>query len=374
MLKPLSDAIGTAAGVAWPSFGILSAVLALTMGSGTALIFGSIAIGVFACVAIPMVWWSYKSIADQNKENDEKLARVKTKTHEFLLNFISVNLKSYILKNSISQYSDLDANKIIHYLNKQINKNDELRQKHFPEYFFLYADFHYNRKILRKFIKKLQKTEYTYEHLSESPDYPVLFQDLESRVKSQCQKLKVLKYEYDPYVFSSPTSPVIIKTAAMNFFAAFGAIAGGTAGASGVLVGLGVITSLTSVPIIGWLGLTGAIIFGVALASLQIYSLYEENKKKAIIKYYKHNNLYLEKKVHDRKIKLDVKLKQVEKNKLAEQSNKAESSNIPIPDMFVRKSDSFSTLSDSLPSRSPESLSGEISETETNTLLESPGA
>lgn len=93
-LKSLGDGVGTAAGVAWPIFGVTLGSLGLAIGGISAIILGAISIAVFLLVAIPVTCWSYQNYL---KEKNELLTKLQEKKQR-----MRQSLRTHLLKTMTS--------------------------------------------------------------------------------------------------------------------------------------------------------------------------------------------------------------------------------------------------------------------------------
>lgn len=249
ILKSIGDGIGTAAGVAWPTFGILSSIVGLALGGLGAIWLGAFTMGLFLLVGLPVAYWSYQNYRKEKNSLAIKLNEQKNKTTTLFRNYFSCILKQYLFKQNIRKISYANIQSIIDYLDKKIKKDFNHASQSTKQALSLAKS---------QWVKKLKI--FQQECLANgSFDSTVLYTAIEMlTVESNSYPLK-------PYAFSEKC-----KLAMVGFTSAFGSIAGCAAGVMGLLVGVGVFTGVASVPVVGWIALGLAVGFGVMVAAAWI--------------------------------------------------------------------------------------------------------
>lgn len=99
--KSVVNAIGSGAGVAWPLFGILFALLGGSVASFFSLTFAIISIALFFMVSLPVFYFSYQEM----KEHEEILQVQLFKNQNKLL----ADIKNYI--ETLEQYAISEKNR-----------------------------------------------------------------------------------------------------------------------------------------------------------------------------------------------------------------------------------------------------------------------
>lgn len=188
-LKSSLDGIGTAAGVAWPLFGILASSLGLAAGSGLAFASGSVSAVLFCTVCIATFYVSYQTM----RREDNWL-----KTHYF----------EEQKKLSINLMQCLNSSRATHCEQALMD-------------------------ILHDAVPNLART-FQLDNIQTSNKRRAFIIDLLSNV----QKKPMPKNK-------------LFKTGMISGFGAFGSIAGCTAGFIGLLTGLGLVSGFSAFPIIG---------------------------------------------------------------------------------------------------------------------------
>ncbi|WP_419419569.1 hypothetical protein ACNVED_13840 [Legionella sp. D16C41] len=234
IIKPAIDGVGTASGVAWPAFGILSAALSLGVGSTTAFILGGICGTIFLLVSIPIAYASYKDL----KQQQQNLIRKKEQHETILLsNLIALFAKvsQYKMNNAISSTEFIAIT--IQALKEKNSDKDKLFVRLLN---YLNACGIYN----------------TYNNLE-----PKLFNSLLQEHVNQfiIQELNQSNYAVE-------NNAQINLATFQGFVGAFGTIAGGGAGLTGLLMGLGLMASFNVIPLAGIAILVTATIISIYMA------------------------------------------------------------------------------------------------------------
>lgn len=252
ILKSLFDSIGTAAGVAWPLFGIIASTLSFIIGGVIALHVGLICCLLFLSVSIPVFYISYNT----NKALNEKLQR---KFSLNLINFLDAFHQHYLQQNS--QKSFLDC------LMDWASQQGE------------------DKTIQIKFIHFIQANGLLNN-----------FDGLTLNQQKACLNTIVTTYfNSRSFVNNVPIPPTsdLAKTFFLGFVGAFGSIAGCSAGMMGLLVTIGLTTGFAAIPILGAAVL--CISIGSGLIS-GFFAVQKEIENKAISQVYKNfkrfNNVF----------------------------------------------------------------------------------
>jgi len=263
ILKSSRDAIGTAAGVAWPTFGIVFNTLALTMGGVSAIVLGSFSLSLFLIVAFPIAYWSYKNHFEEKRILHFNMVRERELINAILLAYLINTIKNYLIKN--------------HTIFITSALRDQLKEKIFRDTQTIFKRTSKLEKDLDAFLKKFTNI-LIYNH---DPSKIEILKKLISRFINTNEK---------SIYFQPPSIRSQIRVAGMCFTASFGSIAGCMAGMIGLLVGVGLLMGLAAVPIVGWASLGVALIFGVATAAHSVQSYRKKYKKNQMISFYKEIN------------------------------------------------------------------------------------
>ncbi len=225
-MKPALEGIGSASGVAWPMFGILSATLNLCIGGTLALILGSICSAVFLLISVPIAYISYQDL----KKQQEDLRRKKEK-HE---NSLLISLTTFFAL--LYKYKMLNTTLTLTEFIEQ--KAQELEQKSTDE-----------DKLGANFLRFLN-SEGIYNLYN--PLEPKLFN---RALQKYVNQFLLNQLNNTPYTDIEKSK--INIAAFQGFVGAFGTIAGGFAGFTGLLMGLGLMASFSIIP---WVGIAIVVI------------------------------------------------------------------------------------------------------------------
>ncbi|MGQ3888376.1 hypothetical protein ACQUW5_05010 [Legionella sp. CNM-1927-20] len=241
IIKPALEGIGSASGVAWPIFGILSATLNLCVGSTLAFILGSICSAMFLLISVPLAYLGYQDL----KKQQEELKRKKEKYENALLS----NLIAFFAL--LNQYKKLNTTlTLTDFLEK---KAQEFEQRNTDE-----------DKLCANFLRYLN-SQAIYNFYN--PLKPKLFNHV---LQKYVKQFLINQLNKNPYSAIEKTK---INVAAFQaFVGTFGTIAGGSAGLTGLLMGLGLMASFSIVP---WLGV--AIILTATIVAIYMANVAARN-------------------------------------------------------------------------------------------------
>lgn len=212
LFKAVFNGIGSGAGVAWPLFGIVFTVIGGAVGSILSFAMGGVALGLFLAVTLSIGVFSYR----QMKQDEHELQQTITKNENKLLGLIDQYLKT--MQPQRNEFQSLRESW------------QELEQKNETE-------------PLLASLLILCKKHYYEINLDRAQQAVNEFKSLRER-----EKLPL-------------TKPLIASF--FGFVGTFGAIAGCSAGLSGMLTGVGALTTLAAFPLIGW-GVIG-VAFGLGI-------------------------------------------------------------------------------------------------------------
>jgi hypothetical protein len=253
IFKSTFDAIGTGAGVAWPSFGILASALSLGIGGAAMATLGSVCCGLFLLVGLRVFYLAYKKSSLEESRLNEKLTSHLScfidQLHDCYLN------QDEQLEDFYSYLSQFDHNRTERQPNLQVQFLEFIK-KNAPQFFSNYEQFPSEKRQA-----KLKKIIATFLNSS----------DFEEDIKSL-------------------SNDELLDGAFLSFVGVFGATAGGTSGVIGVLVGVGLFSGFGAIPILAAVVLTTAVLLAVCGALVSIHSNIEKNKKTQIYKHFKAFN------------------------------------------------------------------------------------
>jgi hypothetical protein len=286
ILKSLGDGIGTAAGVAWPTFGIIFGTLGLSTGAATAIALSSISIGLFLLVFLPITYWSYKSYLKENKKLRHVLQEQRDQAHEHMLHYLISILRKCLLKNKIKHVSDLDQSTLIQHLQDEINA-DIGTNNYMPQI----------KECLNHLLNDTQNTvlstlieALTHSKNNDIDNMPVIIPEHKKKIMGKIKDIFMKCNQFTPKITDFSEQ---IKMGIIGFSAAFGSIAGCAAGTIGLLTAIGVFAGLATVPVLGWSILGVATIFGLAVAAICVQSAHKKSKKIQLFNYYEQINTEL---------------------------------------------------------------------------------
>lgn len=283
ILKSLGDGIGTAAGVAWPTFGIIFGTLGLSSGAATAIALSSISIGLFLLVFLPITYWSYKSYLKENKKLRSALQKQIDQAHEHMLHYLIAILRKCLLKNHVKHISDIDQDTVIEQIKSEI-KQDIDKNNYMPQIKEYLTYLLENNSVLPALITTLMNCENNIDNKS------VINPEQKDALLIEIKNIFKNCNQFTPKITDFSEQ---IKMGIIGFSAAFGSIAGCSAGTIGLLTAVGVFAGLATVPVLGWAILGVATIFGLAVAAVCVHSAHEKSKKIQRVKYYERINTEL---------------------------------------------------------------------------------
>ncbi|MGQ3889118.1 hypothetical protein ACQUW5_08825 [Legionella sp. CNM-1927-20] len=235
-IKSVLEGIGSGNG-AWPTFGILSAVLNLAIGGTTAFVLGSICGIAFLLISIPMAYKSYHNLKKQKQELEKKKEKYENQLSDNLTTLLAMMKQYEKLKTEIDLTDFLEM--------KALELEQEDRNKD---------------KLFARFLRYLNSLAIhnTYTQLEPKllREYINQFLINELNIKS----------------YSAEENEKVNEAALHSFFGTFGTIAGGSAGVVGMLVGLGLMASLSVMP---WVGI--AILITATVAAIYMADLAARN-------------------------------------------------------------------------------------------------
>ena len=266
-LKSMGDGIGTAAGVAWPLFGVISGCFGWAVGTVTMITLGAVAAGIFILVAVPIAIWSYKAYIAEREATEKKHQEEKEEVYRQLIMYLLAILK-ICQKKILPKESDI--NDVVNAMKEEMSVfQDHLKKS--SKLYTLLEVLKTSQEELKKIVLILKK-ENEIEEAREDEQQPLLKHELEVM-----PIIKKLSNAIFTEIESTP-APIFsrVKSGILGFCAGFGTILGCTAGTLGLLTGLGIFAGLLVMPFVGWAALGAAFLFGTLMA---IGAVYHASKK-----------------------------------------------------------------------------------------------
>ncbi|MFT4060217.1 MAG: hypothetical protein QM652_11790 [Legionella sp.] len=214
IFKSAFNGIGSAAGVAWPFFGIVFSVIGCNVGGPVSLALGGFAVTLFVSIGLSIAYLSYQQMKHEKEQLRLQLQTREEKFTNALKTYIAKRWESYAISSKNTDFSQ--------YLMQQIDKENSLYQV-----LKIYQIAQQRLELPPKFILKT--------------------------LKSQCAQ------QHAPY------SHTLIP-AFFNFVGTFGSIAGCSAGVSGLLNGVGLFSGFATFPVLGCTIICVAIGAGLCLS------------------------------------------------------------------------------------------------------------
>ncbi|VEB34104.1 hypothetical protein [Legionella cherrii] len=240
--KSVLNGIGSGAGVAWPLFGIVFTLFGGAVASLFSLTLGIISISLFFAVGIPIFYFSYQEMKNEEGRFQEQLDKNQQK--------LLTDIQDYL--NSIYRFA--------------------LHEKRKTDVHELFA------RILIMDLNKIAHVD------ARSPLYLILSLLYEEyKLKQTIPDNKVILDHLVHNISLSPT-PLSQKMVPpfFTFVGTFGSITGCSAGVSGVLTGMGLFSSFAAFPLLGWGILAFALVSGILMASESMAKTNERFKKKEL--------------------------------------------------------------------------------------------
>lgn len=311
-LKSASEGVGTAAGVAWPSFAIVFGSLGLMGASTVGITLGSIFGGIFFLVGLPVAYWSYVDAYRHYQKINQTIEEQEDQFNEQVYQYLLTIIKELFLKK---KYANTVAGKKELYSDFRRKIQIDLSKPYPDEFIIVLRNLYNNVKknnVLKKYFLSLNISERGLVNIDDTNK--VFIKD----------GIKSVRDQSIHFVYDSPPIRQQIKSAVTGFAGSFGSVAGCSAGSLGLLTALGVFPGFAAVPVVGWAVLAVAFVFGVMVAGYCLYSFYKMNKKQQKINQYEAINRPLEKIILlrnkeiilERNRRLDVGLSEENKDQL----------------------------------------------------------
>jgi len=193
------------------------------IGGGLSVALGITSISLFFAVSIPIVYFSYQEMKINENQFQKQLEKNKQKLLLDIANYRQSIYKSYLI-----QKLDIDFNSYFEDIVIKDFNDIAKKGKNTPLYQILYL---------------------LHEQKNNLINYEVLFEQIS---------------------LTEPTKPLpwyeISISSFLAFVGTFGSIAGCSAGVSGLLTGMGILSSLAAFPILGWSIIGAAVFVGIISA------------------------------------------------------------------------------------------------------------
>ncbi|OGT36256.1 MAG: hypothetical protein A3F11_06865 [Gammaproteobacteria bacterium RIFCSPHIGHO2_12_FULL_37_14] len=319
ILKSIGEGIGTGAGVAWPTFGILFGTLGLTMGASTVIILGLISAGLFLLVALSITYWSYQNHLEESKELQCTIQKLEDKQHALIFDYLLAMLKECLFNNRKKNINNTNIFVLVKDIKNKIS-NDISKGKYSPktvQTLRCLLDNKQSNNILYRFVSILNHNENNV-----ASDYNLVINFNRGEKKRLQQDIKDVctnnnnNFFYRPLPYSTH-----IKMGMIGFAAAFGSIAGCSAGVLGLLGSAGIFSGLAVTPVVGWATLGIAFIFGLTVAAICVCSALKKNNKIQLVVEYKNLNDKLKSAVLLKNITVDLAIETQKKHQRKISSN-----------------------------------------------------
>lgn len=321
-LKSLCDGVGTGAGVAWPSFGIISGAIG-TAGLVTAdVILGSISAGLFLGIVVPICYWSYHQNKKQHAELDSD-----TKTHEdnltkTILSYLLTQVRKILFERNCRNLPARHQEVITDLKAKIVA---DLALPNLASEMELFLNKLLMGNFLSNFIQTLMSDSAIAPDFTVNPSQANITQ-LENYIKLNC----VRSIQFTP---SPLNASISFQTKVSSFAGGFGSLAGCSAGSMGLLHTLGFIPTLSCIPFVGWGILASAVVVGILCAIISVSNVKSLDRKIKHIKNFDKINDKVENLVFLHKTETEVRVNAaaLEANHAAERAMRARQ---PIPQII----------------------------------------
>ena len=229
LLKSFITGLGTGSGVAWPLFGITCAILGASIGGPLSLALGATSICLFFSVSIPIFYFSYMDELKNELQQQNLFNKNNKKLHASIENYLQCIYKHYAQDSHAQVFTD--------YCERIINKDlhDSVALK--------------TNSALSLLLELIQQQHELMKNNPPSGKFKHI-------ARCVCNNIPLK---------SLPFSKLVIP-AFFGFVGTFGSIAGGSAGVAGLLTGLGIFSSFSAFPLLGWTILGAAVLMGSFVA------------------------------------------------------------------------------------------------------------
>lgn len=301
IIKSFGDGIGTAAGVAWPTFGLVFGLFALAASGFFSILLGSASIVIFLGVLLPTTYWSYKQYLKEKDALQRCVYDLENKTIELLFSYVAAVIEEYFLAHDIHEVSAAHSANLVAYIKSKIEHDT-----HYKKLFTA----HPAAKLLQK-LMTCENADGWLNQFANLYTQKVLQQDACQQfiaVKHLIHHIDTIVIDHHQSEFQSTLPRTTeMRIALSGFFSAFGSIAGCSAGVFGMLIGIGVFAGIGVIPIVGWVALAAAVIFGVSVGLICVSTARHKHHQEQNIHYYETIHQKLEPLVIKMKVSNKVK-------------------------------------------------------------------
>lgn len=288
LFKSFGDGIGTAAGVAWPIFGIIFWSLGIAVGGISAIIIGSVATILFLIIATSITYWSYKEYLQEKTRFQDKMKDQDNKILQLVYSYLLKTLKESLLLNRKYKNNAFILVEVLKEIIQQdiIKSESEIKSPHLLCILHRLLDDQQNNNILHNLTNIYNNNELIVNDVDRTLNTNLNnnnhLKKLKNNICDLCTQSK------DFLFFSDPPIKTLIKAGCIGFAAAFGSVAGCISGMIGLAGGLGIFAGLTVFPIVGWATLFIAIIFGLIVSGINMHNLTIKTYREQLIHYNTH--------------------------------------------------------------------------------------
>ena len=263
-IKSLSDGIGTAAGVAWPTFGIVFGTLSLATAGLTAFMLGVTSATLFAIVAVPTFIWSYNNYLNDQQQLKTNLQNALSLAQADYLSLLLTLIQENIIENDREFYQANSPALIA-------NVKEKIRQQLIEIKLPLHS-----KNILNTLLNHSSSANLITQIASEMNNKKSVSNNIDAtKLKHRIKNLIELNESQITKSQFKPATSNLLKVGFGSFCAGFGSIAGCATGTMGMLTSLGIFAGLAAVPVVGWATLGVAMVVGLVVAGICINNAYK---------------------------------------------------------------------------------------------------
>jgi hypothetical protein len=283
ILKPIGDGLGTAAGVAWPTFGLISGALSMTIAGPAAIVLGAITAAVYVMVAIPVMIWSFRETSLENNKLIIKSQKQTNKLEKNLRDYLAILVRECRHEAEIAHLQHgASAAAVKFMLLKTQSGSDTMVND--------------DVKCALKWLLKHKKCDEMIAAEINAQNKQLLA-DITKELTTANAVKSGFKYK--------PSISHHIKTGIKHFASGFGALAGCSAGTVGMLLGIGLLTTGGAMPLVCWILFGASLLFGIAVGT--VWAIRERMREKELqtLQHFKAINQNLEQVVKTKQQKLE---------------------------------------------------------------------
>lgn len=298
------NAVGSAAGFAWPTFGLLNGAIGILT---PLAMMGLAASGLFLLVAAFIGIASYQLNEKDKVFRESMLKKEQNQLTEKFLNYLLIITNEYLFKNKKKIIDDTDD------LASFIIKNLSANISHFPENIKPYLkNLMANRRAIINFITLIRHG---------FGNVIIINNNFKLKCNSQDEAVKKLLWPENMPVVPPLQQPVVSLTRSdktiravmsfMGFIGGYGSVSGCSAGVIGLVNALTAVTGMAIVLTTPWVVPTilgVSFIFATACAISSYKSCKKKQKKCQLIEHYQQTNDQFNKILQHHKSKLKIEI------------------------------------------------------------------